>query len=139
MRAVIKALRRKGPKSIVLAIPVAPADKVSEALRAEVDDVVCLETPEPFFAIGLYYWDFHQIRDDEVIGLLASKPEAEKLAQPAPPAKAVAPVPRQEPALLVTPAKAAEPAPSKRAQAETRRKTKAPAGRPSCRKSGQTS
>ncbi|MGD0533617.1 MAG: phosphoribosyltransferase family protein, partial [Methyloceanibacter sp.] len=147
IRAVIKALRLKGPKSIVLAVPVAPADAI-EALRGEVDDIVCLETPEAFFAIGLYYRDFHQITDDEVIGLLAGKPEAEKLAEPVPPAKAVEPVPpakaaepvpRQEPAEPVPPAKAAEPAPSKRAQAKTRRKTKAPAGRPSPRKSVQPS
>jgi len=138
IRAVIKALRLKGPKSIVLAVPVAPADAI-EALRGEVDDIVCLETPEAFFAIGLYYRDFHQITDDEVIGLLAGKPEAEKLAEPAPPAKAAEPVPRQEPAEPVPPAKAAEPAPSKRAQAKTRRKTKAPAGRPSPRKSVQPS
>ena len=71
MRAVIKALRRKGPKSIVLAIPVAPAEEV-EALRAEVDDVVCLETPEPFYGIGLHYADFHQVPDEEVIRLSRS-------------------------------------------------------------------
>jgi putative phosphoribosyl transferase len=134
IRAVIKALRLKGPKSIVLAVPVAPADVV-EALRGEVDDIVCLEAPAAFFAIGLYYWDFHQITDDEVIGLLAGKPEAEKLAQPAPPAKAVAPV---SPAKAVEPiplAKAGEPAPSKPTQAKTRGKTKAPVGRPTPRKS----
>lgn len=69
MRAVIKALRLKGPKSILLAIPVAPADAV-EALRAEVDDVVCLAMPEAFYGIGLYYADFHQVPDEEVIKCL---------------------------------------------------------------------
>jgi len=69
MRAVIKALRLKGPKSILLAIPVAPADAV-EALRAEVDDVVCLAMPEAFYGIGLYYADFHQVSDEEVIKCL---------------------------------------------------------------------
>ena len=66
MRAVIKALRLKGPKSILLAVPVAPAEAV-EALRAEVDDIVCLATPEPFYGIGLHYADFHQLPDEEVI------------------------------------------------------------------------
>jgi putative phosphoribosyl transferase len=121
IRAVIKALRLRGPKSIVLAVPVAPADAV-EALRKEADDVVCLETPEHFFAIGLYYRDFHQITDDEVIGLLTGKPEAEKVVEPVPPAKgiepirptrAVEPVPPAKAAEPVPPAKAAGPAPSK--------------------------
>lgn len=146
IRAVIKALRLKGPKSIVLAVPVAPADAV-EALRKEADDVVCLETPEHFFAIGLYYRDFHQITDDEVIELLTGKPEAEKVAEPVPPGKGVEPipptraveVPPAKAAEPVPPAKAAEPAPPKGAQPETRRKTKASAGRPSSPKSGQTS
>ena len=125
IRAVIKALRLKGPKSIVLAVPVAPRDAV-EALRKEVDDVVCLESPEAFFAIGLYYRDFHQITDDEVISLLAGEPEGEKLAEPVPLAKAVEPI---------STAKTAEPG----AHAKTPRKAKAPAGRPNSRKSGQPS
>jgi putative phosphoribosyl transferase len=69
MRAVLKALRRKAPKSILLAVPVAPPDAV-EALRAEVDDVICLETPRPFYGIGLHYIDFHQVPDEEVIKIL---------------------------------------------------------------------
>jgi putative phosphoribosyl transferase len=142
IRAVIKALRLKGPKSIVLAVPVAPRDAV-EALRKEVNDVVCLESPEAFFAIGLYYRDFHQITDDEVISLLAGERKGEKLAEPVPAAKAVEPVSPAQAAEPVPPAKApaksAEAAPSKRAPAKTRRKAKAPAGRPNSRKSGQPS
>lgn len=84
MRAVIKALRLKGPKSILLAIPVAPVDAV-EALRAEVDDIVCLATPEPFYGIGRHYADFHQVPDDEVIECLnqarAGK-QSERLQEP---------------------------------------------------------
>jgi putative phosphoribosyl transferase len=150
IRAVIKALRLKGPKSIVLAVPVAPRDAV-EALRKEADDVVCLETPEHFFAIGLYYRDFHQITDDEVIGLLAGKPEGEKVAEPVPSVKAVEPIPPAKAAEPMPPVKAvepmppakapataAEPAPSKRAHAKTRRKAM-PAGRSNSRKSGQPS
>jgi putative phosphoribosyl transferase len=55
----------------VLAVPVAPADTIA-ALRSEVDDVVCLKTPEPFVAIGLYYRDFHQLSDGDVVRALAS-------------------------------------------------------------------
>lgn len=69
MRAALKALRRKGPKRLVLAVPVAPAD-TCRALRAEVDDLVCLSQPEPFRAIGLHYDDFHQLDDAEVMRAL---------------------------------------------------------------------
>jgi putative phosphoribosyl transferase len=80
MRAALKALKRKGPKALVLAVPVAPADTI-DALRAEVDEVVCLAMPEPFFAIGIHYADFHQLDDAEVVKLLA---DASKLAEETP-------------------------------------------------------
>jgi putative phosphoribosyl transferase len=53
----------------VLAVPVAPSDTLA-ALRAEVDDVVCLAEPYPFHAIGLHYDDFHQLDDAEVLAAL---------------------------------------------------------------------
>jgi putative phosphoribosyl transferase len=71
IRAAIAALRRQSPGALLLAVPVAPRETV-EALAAEVDEVVCLETPEPFYAIGLHYRDFHQLEDAEVVRLLAS-------------------------------------------------------------------
>jgi putative phosphoribosyl transferase len=70
-RAALQALRRRGPSTLVLAIPVAPRDTVAE-LRPLVDELVCLSMPEPFDAIGLHYADFHQLEDDEVIELLRS-------------------------------------------------------------------
>ena len=82
MRAVIEALRLKGPKSILLAVPVAPPDAI-EALRAEVDDIVCLETPEPFYGIGLHYADFHQVSDEEVIQILETQKVPASADQPA--------------------------------------------------------
>lgn len=70
MRAAISALRRQKPARIVVAIPVAPADTV-EVLRSEADEVVCLETPEPFWAIGQWYVEFPQLSDEEVRERLA--------------------------------------------------------------------
>jgi putative phosphoribosyl transferase len=70
IRAALKALKRKKPKMLVLAVPVASTDTVA-ALRREVDAVICLETPEPFYAIGMHYRDFHQVPDGEVVRLLA--------------------------------------------------------------------
>jgi putative phosphoribosyl transferase len=71
VKAALKALRRRGPNKIVLAVPVAPPETISE-LRPLVDEIICLEQPEPFFAIGSFYRDFHQVSDDEVIELLAT-------------------------------------------------------------------
>jgi putative phosphoribosyl transferase len=69
MRAALKALRRRKPARLVLAVPVAPSDTLA-LLRAEVDDIVCLAQPYPFHAIGLHYVDFHQVGDDEVLAAL---------------------------------------------------------------------
>ncbi len=69
VRAAIRGLRRRNPESIVLAVPVAPRDTI-ETLRAEVDEVVCLEVPEDFCAISLYYRDFGQTSDAEVTRIL---------------------------------------------------------------------
>jgi putative phosphoribosyl transferase len=75
VRAALTALRRRHPRALILAVPVAPADTVA-ALRAEVDDVVCLKTPEPFMAIGLHYRDFHQLSDEDVTRALAEASSA---------------------------------------------------------------
>ena len=71
VRAALTALRRRKPKRLVLAVPVAAQETVAE-LKPEVDDLVCLQQPEPFYAIGQFYADFHQVSDDEVIGLMRS-------------------------------------------------------------------
>jgi putative phosphoribosyl transferase len=69
MRAALKALRRRQPNRLVLAVPVAPSDSLA-MLRAEVDDIVCLSQPSPFHAIGPHYRDFHQVSDEEVLAAL---------------------------------------------------------------------
>jgi predicted phosphoribosyltransferase len=68
-RAALRATRQRNPDTLVLAVPVAPTDCLV-ALRQEADDVVCLEEHEVFGAIGLYYSDFLQISDEEVIETL---------------------------------------------------------------------
>lgn len=70
MRAALKALRRGRPKKLVLAVPVAPPETVAK-LRATVDELVCLETPDPFYAIGVFYRDFAQMSDEDVVAILA--------------------------------------------------------------------
>ena len=70
LRAAIAALRKLQPKSIVVAVPVAPPSTCNQ-LQAEVDEVVCLRTPEPLSSISLWYEDFSQTTDEEVRHLLA--------------------------------------------------------------------
>ncbi|MFP4636371.1 MAG: alpha/beta fold hydrolase [Nitriliruptoraceae bacterium] len=68
-RAGIEVVRRRGAAQVVLAVPVAPPDTVAE-LGERLDEVVCLETPAWFTAIGAFYRDFSQTSDEEVIDLL---------------------------------------------------------------------
>ena len=70
MRAAAVALRRLQPSRVVIAVPVA-AGSTCDELSNEVDEVICAETPEPFYAISLWYRDFTQTTDDEVRELLA--------------------------------------------------------------------
>jgi putative phosphoribosyl transferase len=69
MRAAIRAVRKRHPARLVVAIPVAAPDVVA-ALRREVDEVVCLHQPEDLYAIGLWYEDFRQVHDEEVVRIL---------------------------------------------------------------------
>lgn len=69
MLAAVRALRQQGPARIVVAVPVASPD-TCKLLKAHVDEVVCAATPEPFYAVGLWYRDFSQTTDEEVRELL---------------------------------------------------------------------
>lgn len=71
MHAAIHAVRRAHPERIILAVPVASED-VLATFRSEVEEIVCLETPRPFFAVGAHYGDFPQVSDDEVTRDLAA-------------------------------------------------------------------
>ncbi len=70
VRAALQVLRRRHPARLVLAVPVAPPRVVAD-LRPLVDDLVCLEQPAAFYAVGVHYADFHQVSDEEVIAVLA--------------------------------------------------------------------
>ena len=70
MHAAIQALREQQPARIVVAVPTA-SPETCERLREEVDDVICAVTPEPFYAVGLWYENFSQTTDEEVRELLA--------------------------------------------------------------------
>ena len=73
MIAALHAARAKGPERLVCAVPVAAPDSL-ERVRAHADEVVCLEAPEEFFAVGQFYREFEQVEDDEVVDLLVRAP-----------------------------------------------------------------
>ena len=68
-QAGVQSVRRRGAKKVVLAVPVAPPD-TAEWLAPQVDDFVCLATPEPFYAVGNFFEEWPQVTDDEVRALL---------------------------------------------------------------------
>jgi putative phosphoribosyl transferase len=69
-RAAAGYAKRLGAARVILAVPVAPQD-LEERLGEEVDEIVVLEQPFMFMAVGQFYADFHQVSDDEVLALLA--------------------------------------------------------------------
>jgi putative phosphoribosyl transferase len=66
-----RLLRARGPRRLVLAVPVAPMEAISK-VAAAFDEVVCPHTPLPYVAVGQWYVDFHQVTDDEVRALIAA-------------------------------------------------------------------
>lgn len=70
MRAAIKALHQFKPAKIVVGVPVSAPETCAE-FEQEVDEIICVQTPQPFRAVGLWYRDFSQTTDDEVRTLLA--------------------------------------------------------------------
>ena len=81
MRAAVTAVQQLDPKGVIVAVPVA-APSVCRAFKQFVDCIVCGETPESFYALGLWYEDFASTSDDEVRSLLAEaarRPELDPL------------------------------------------------------------
>jgi len=70
VRAALKSIAHENPSRLVLAVPVAPPE-VIRAMRVLVDELVCLHTPDPFYAVAQWYHDFEQTSDAEVMALLA--------------------------------------------------------------------
>jgi putative phosphoribosyl transferase len=73
MLAALRALRRQKPARLILAIPVGPPETMHR-LACECDQIVVLDTPEPFWAVGRFYIRFGQTRDEEVMELLGAAP-----------------------------------------------------------------
>ncbi len=69
MRAALRSVRRRDPARLVLAVPVSPP-KLIRRMRKDADEVVCLNAADDFMAVGQFYADFRQLRDDEVTAML---------------------------------------------------------------------
>ena len=82
MRAALRALRRRHPRRLILAVPVGPTDTVAE-LAAEADEVVCLEPQQIFGGVGAFYADFRQLSDADVTNILDRfKPKTSAFTSP---------------------------------------------------------
>lgn len=90
-RAALEGLHRQHPERLVAAVPVAPRESLG-LLREWADDVICLATPHPFLAVGLWYDDFSETTDEDVVAILqenwaqgpAPHPTAARARGPAP-------------------------------------------------------
>jgi len=69
MKVAVRALKRRSPAALVVALPVAPPDTV-EALRSEADRLVCLSSPARFRALGYFYRNFEQLSDEDVLAAM---------------------------------------------------------------------
>ena len=69
MKVAVLAARKADPAHIIVAVPVAPQETIDK-LEPDVDELICLKTPAPFFAVGAWYEKFDQTSDDDVIRLL---------------------------------------------------------------------
>jgi putative phosphoribosyl transferase len=78
MRAAVAALRQQAPARIIVAVPVG-APETCEDLQHEADEVVCAQTPRPFYAVGAWYDNFSQTTDEEVRDLLARAAEEQSM------------------------------------------------------------
>jgi len=72
MIAALHAARAKQPQRLVCAVPVAPPESL-ERIRPLADEVVCVATPQEFYAVGQFYRDFPQVEDEDVVALLAQQ------------------------------------------------------------------
>lgn len=73
MKVAVRSARASGATRVVVAVPVAAPSSLRE-LQAEADEVVCLDTPVEFFAVGQAYQNFEQVSDEEVVSILDRNP-----------------------------------------------------------------
>jgi predicted phosphoribosyltransferase len=80
MFAALQTVRAQNPRELIVAVPVGPADRVEE-IGQFCDEVVCLQSPPNFRAVGQFYLNFQPVEDDEVVELLQSATAAKKFSR----------------------------------------------------------
>jgi len=88
MIAALQVVRGQHPKEVIVAVPVASSDRLEE-VRRWCDEVVCLHSPEAFWAIGPFYEDFTQVEDEQVVDMLRHAPFLRKPTKQGPTSKPV--------------------------------------------------
>lgn len=83
MKVAVLALRKADPARVIIAVPVASAEAIN-TLKSDVDEIICLMTPDPFYAVSAWYEHFEQTSDEEVIRLLDLKARNDKTRTPMP-------------------------------------------------------
>jgi predicted phosphoribosyltransferase len=83
MIAALQVIMAQEPREVIVAVPVASPDRLAE-VRGWCDHVVCLLTPEEFWAVGQFYADFRQVEDEEVVELLRASTPASQAHEVAP-------------------------------------------------------
>lgn len=76
MKSAISAVKKERPEKVVVALPVASVE-AKESIGAMVDEILCLQAPPDFMAVGGYYEDFRQVTDEEVVEMLGRSRHAE--------------------------------------------------------------
>ena len=76
VKVAVKSVKCQRPKKLILAVPVGPKETIEE-LKTQVDELVCLATPEIFYAVGQFYQEFSQTTDEEVMEILRESAEFE--------------------------------------------------------------
>lgn len=79
MVAAVNAIRKLGAARIIAAVPVA-SDSACDLLQHRADECICVEVPSPFYGVGFWYDDFHDVSDDEVLATLATHPPTQRTA-----------------------------------------------------------
>ena len=74
MKAAVLAIKEHRPRKVIIAVPVSAPETCKE-MEADVDTIICAETPQPFFGVGMWYRDFQQTTDEEVRRLLKANHE----------------------------------------------------------------
>jgi predicted phosphoribosyltransferase len=84
MRAAARSVRSQQPSRLVIAVPVG-SNEACQALATEADEIVCLQRPDPFLAVGYHYYHFEPVEDSEVLQILRQAQTELESAAPAAP------------------------------------------------------